>query len=67
MKKEIVKYLVKVIVLTIIVTLMSKFIPFRGNRPLTTWGELLCDLPLIIIISFIAIFVGELRKKSNRS
>jgi len=65
MKKIYIKYLVEVFVVSIVAALMTKFIPFRGNKPLPTWSELLCFFPVIIILSFIAVFIGELRKKSK--
>ena len=64
-KKKRVKYLIEVLVISIIASLMMKFIPFRLTKPLPTWGELLCLFPLMILLSFIAVFIGELRKKSK--
>ena len=52
LKQKHVKYLIEVLVLSIVIMLMSKFIPFRG-RPLPAWSVLLCDLPIIVIISFL--------------
>ena len=47
------KYLIKHLALFIIVALMGKFIPFRGE-PIPTWGEWLCDLPMLVIIIFLS-------------
>ena len=67
MKKKTVKYLIKVFAHSIVAALVIKFIPLRLTKPLPTWGELLCFFPVILIIMVIALFVGELKKKSNHS
>ncbi len=51
-KRKYTKLLISFFTLLVVITLMVKFIPFRGNA-LPTWDDLLCELPIIAVIGLL--------------
>lgn len=57
-KRKYSKQLISFFIFLSVVTLMIKFIPFRGN-PLPSWNDLLCDLPIIAIMGLLVFIIRK--------
>ena len=58
-----VKYFIKVFAFSVVIALMTKFIPYRVNLPLPTWNDLLwCDFPIIFLMVSVTLIFFEKRK-----